>query len=172
MQSSFSPATATRLASESNTFGFVQSPIDPIKANSITSLTNHELGANGVLPNAETLANQNQLHLLFSNRKHNSLPSHAAHCVHGNSQSHTTPSPNVSGSVPINNKHDATLRAILLELRYMTSRQRQEDEDDTVCNDWKFAAMVLDRLFLWLMVIFTVGFTMGVMLSAPNLRIR
>ena len=31
------------------------------------------------------------------------------------------------------------------EMRYITKRMRDKDEEDVVINDWKFAAMVIDR---------------------------
>lgn len=31
------------------------------------------------------------------------------------------------------------------EIRYMTKRMRDKDEEEVVINDWKFAAMVIDR---------------------------
>ena len=35
--------------------------------------------------------------------------------------------------------------------------------------DWKFVAMVLDRLFLWLFTITCLGGTAGIILRAPSL---
>ena len=31
------------------------------------------------------------------------------------------------------------------EMRYITKRMRDKDEEEVVINDWKFAAMVIDR---------------------------
>jgi hypothetical protein len=53
----------------------------------------------------------------------------------------------------------------------MANRLRDEDADNTVENDWKFAAIVLDRLFLWIVVGFTIGFTGGVLMSAPHFQV-
>ena len=30
-------------------------------------------------------------------------------------------------------------------MKFITKRMREKDEDDLVVNDWKFAAMVIDR---------------------------
>lgn len=38
------------------------------------------------------------------------------------------------------------LHTILKELQFITSRMKKADEDDEVISDWKFAAMVVDRL--------------------------
>lgn len=34
--------------------------------------------------------------------------------------------------------------------RYMTGKMKETDESDQVCSDWKWCAMVLDRMFLWI----------------------
>ena len=31
------------------------------------------------------------------------------------------------------------------EMRYITKRMRDKDEEEVIINDWKFAAMVIDR---------------------------
>lgn len=38
------------------------------------------------------------------------------------------------------------LHTILKELQFITNRMKKADEDDEVISDWKFAAMVVDRL--------------------------
>ena len=37
------------------------------------------------------------------------------------------------------------IHSISQEMRYITKRMRDKDEEDVVINDWKFAAMVIDR---------------------------
>ena len=59
--------------------------------------------------------------------------------------------------------------AILEELRYITSRYKEEDEEDEIICDWKFAAMVIDRACLVFFTIFTAVSTIGILASAPNL---
>lgn len=44
---------------------------------------------------------------------------------------------------------------------------RKEDEGADVSRDWKFAAMVVDRLCLIIFTLFTIGATLAVLLSAP-----
>ncbi|PSN42989.1 hypothetical protein C0J52_22943 [Blattella germanica] len=56
------------------------------------------------------------------------------------------------------------LTLILKELRVITDKLRKEDEAAEVTNDWKFAAMVVDRLCLIIFTLFTNEFyrcTMG-----------
>ncbi|XP_072038542.1 neuronal acetylcholine receptor subunit alpha-7-like isoform X2 [Amphiura filiformis] len=58
---------------------------------------------------------------------------------------------------------------ILEELRFISERFREQDEEDDVVNDWKFAAMVIDRACLVFFTVFTAASTIGILASAPNL---
>jgi len=62
----------------------------------------------------------------------------------------------------------ALLTDVLGEVRYLTGRMRQDADTQKVCSDWKFAAMVIDRLCLWLFSIFTVVSSGTILLSAPD----
>ena len=62
-----------------------------------------------------------------------------------------------------------TLRDILKELRSLTEKLRKDDEFSDQCNDWKFAAMVIDRLCLWMFTLFTAVSTFAILFSAPNM---
>ena len=42
-------------------------------------------------------------------------------------------------------------------VRYMAECTKEEEESDKVREDWKFVAMVLDRLFLWIFSVAVVG---------------
>ena len=73
-----------------------------------------------------------------------------------------------------NNEFDTTnfyrsdLRMILSELKFMTDYVRREEEEDDVSQDWKFSAMVIDRLCLVLFTILTTIFSYLTLFSAPN----
>ncbi|CAL8352323.1 unnamed protein product [Merluccius merluccius] len=60
------------------------------------------------------------------------------------------------------------LGQILEELRYIGKRFRDQDEDESLCNEWKFAAAVIDRLCLMAFSLFTILCTIGILMSAPN----
>lgn len=45
---------------------------------------------------------------------------------------------------------------------------RSEDEKSEITKDWKFAAMVVDRLCLIIFTLFTIISTVAVLFSAPN----
>ncbi|KAG7324123.1 hypothetical protein KOW79_012139 [Hemibagrus wyckioides] len=60
------------------------------------------------------------------------------------------------------------LAKILEEVRYITKRLRNRDEDASMCNEWKFAAAVIDRMCLMAFSFFTILCTFGILMSAPN----
>ncbi|XP_041917611.1 neuronal acetylcholine receptor subunit alpha-7a [Alosa alosa] len=60
------------------------------------------------------------------------------------------------------------LAKILEEVRYIAKRFRDQDEEEIVCNEWKFAASVIDRLCLMAFSLFTTLCTTGILMSAPN----
>lgn len=63
---------------------------------------------------------------------------------------------------------ETELSKILEEVRYIAGRFRSQDENESLCNEWKFAAAVIDRLCLMAFSIFTILCTIGILMSAPN----
>ncbi|KAG1669856.1 Neuronal acetylcholine receptor subunit alpha-7 [Nymphon striatum] len=61
------------------------------------------------------------------------------------------------------------LIAILTELKYVTNKMRNDSDAEETASDWKFGAMVVDRLCLILFSIFTVISTCVCILRAENL---
>lgn len=61
------------------------------------------------------------------------------------------------------------LSLILKEIRVITDKIRDDEENATTENDWKFAAMVLDRLCLITFTAFTIIATIAVLFSAPHI---
>lgn len=64
------------------------------------------------------------------------------------------------------------LSLILKELRMITEKIRRDEEASEITNDWKFAAMVVDRLCLIIFTLFTVIATIAVLLSAPHIIVQ
>lgn len=60
------------------------------------------------------------------------------------------------------------LAKILEEVRYITRRFQNRDEDESMRNEWKFAAAVIDRMCLMAFSFFTILCTFGILMSAPN----
>lgn len=58
---------------------------------------------------------------------------------------------------------------ILRELRFITERMRREDEDEEITNDFKFAAIVVDRLCLIAFSSFLLISTCAILFAAPHL---
>lgn len=46
---------------------------------------------------------------------------------------------------------------------------RKEDDEGGVAKDWKYAAMVVDRLCLIIFTFFTIFATIAVLMSAPHI---
>ena len=61
------------------------------------------------------------------------------------------------------------LLAILNELRYITHKIKDESDAGEEVNDWKFAAMVIDRLCLWVFSVYMIVTTLAIFFSAPNM---
>ncbi|KAA0200084.1 hypothetical protein HAZT_HAZT002943 [Hyalella azteca] len=54
-------------------------------------------------------------------------------------------------------------------VRYIAENTRREEESLRVKEDWKYVAMVLDRLFLWIFTLAVLLGTAGIILQAPTL---
>uniref|UniRef100_A0A914WDU7 Uncharacterized protein n=1 Tax=Plectus sambesii TaxID=2011161 RepID=A0A914WDU7_9BILA len=61
------------------------------------------------------------------------------------------------------------MERIYFELKFITKRMIEEDEDKFQESEWKFAAMVVDRLCLVIFTLFIVASTCGIFFSAPYL---
>ena len=61
------------------------------------------------------------------------------------------------------------LNLILKELRVITDKIRDDEETTAIENDWKFVAMVLDRLCLLFFTAFTIIATIAFFLTAPHI---
>ena len=64
------------------------------------------------------------------------------------------------------------LGLILKELKVITDKVREDDEAGAVEADWKFAAMVLDRLCLIFFTLFTVVATLIMLSVAPHIVVK
>jgi nicotinic acetylcholine receptor len=66
------------------------------------------------------------------------------------------------------NSSRSDIRMILSELKFITDYVRREDEEDDISQDWKFSAMVIDRLCLVVFTILTTIFSYVTLFAAPN----
>jgi len=60
------------------------------------------------------------------------------------------------------------LGAILKEIKVITEKIKDDEESSTIEGDWKFAAMVLDRMCLVFFSAFTIVATLSVLAVAPH----
>ena len=65
-------------------------------------------------------------------------------------------------------KFSRELSLILKEIKIITDKIRDDEESAAIENDWKFAAMVLDRLCLIVFTLFTIVATVAVLAAAPH----
>lgn len=60
------------------------------------------------------------------------------------------------------------MRTIVSELRFLTAHIKKEEEEDDISQDWRFSAMVIDRLCLIVFSLMTTTFSYVTLFSAPN----
>lgn len=60
------------------------------------------------------------------------------------------------------------MRTIISELRFLTGHIKKEEEEDDISQDWRFSAMVIDRLCLIIFTLMTSTFSYVTLFSAPN----
>lgn len=59
------------------------------------------------------------------------------------------------------------LAKLLEEVHFMTKHFQKQNVDVAICSDWKFAALVIDRLCLVAFSILTILCTVGILVLAP-----
>jgi len=64
------------------------------------------------------------------------------------------------------------LSLILKEIKVITDKIRDDEEASAIESDWKFAAMVLDRLCLITFTLFTIIATLAVLAAAPHVIVK
>ena len=64
------------------------------------------------------------------------------------------------------------LSLILKEIRVITDKIRDDEDTAAIENDWKFAAMVLDRLCLITFTLFTIIATIALLFAAPHIIVN
>ncbi|KRX93923.1 Acetylcholine receptor subunit beta-type unc-29, partial [Trichinella pseudospiralis] len=70
----------------------------------------------------------------------------------------------LAGQYPLTREACKAIEAI----EYISEHLRTDEEYQSVREDWKYVAMVIDRLLLYIFFGVTLGGTVGVLLSAPN----
>lgn len=73
------------------------------------------------------------------------------------------------GSSSRQRKYSPEVEKAIQDVQFIAQHMRNEDRDLNIVEDWKFVAMVLDRLFLWIFTIACVVGTCGIIFQAPSL---
>ena len=60
------------------------------------------------------------------------------------------------------------INSILIEIINISKKLNNQEEEGDRSLDWKFAAMVLDRLCLYVFAVVTIALTCGILMSSPN----
>ncbi|CAG7730160.1 unnamed protein product [Allacma fusca] len=69
----------------------------------------------------------------------------------------------------LNRQYSPEVMAALQSVQFIAQHIKDEDKDNEVIEDWKYVAMVLDRLFLWIFTLACIGGTCGIIFQAPSL---
>ncbi|KAM4595400.1 neuronal acetylcholine receptor subunit beta-2-like [Fundulus diaphanus] len=60
---------------------------------------------------------------------------------------------------------DAELEEAVDGVKYITEHMKMEDSNEGIIEDWKYVAMVIDRLFLWIFILVCVVGTLGLFMQ-------
>ncbi|KAM6972687.1 neuronal acetylcholine receptor subunit beta-2-like [Aplochiton taeniatus] len=60
---------------------------------------------------------------------------------------------------------DADVEEAVDGVRYIAEHMRTEDDDEGIIEDWKYVAMVIDRLFLWIFILVCLTGTLGLFMQ-------
>ncbi|KAM9770732.1 LOW QUALITY PROTEIN: neuronal acetylcholine receptor subunit beta-2-like [Menidia menidia] len=60
---------------------------------------------------------------------------------------------------------DADLEEAVDGVRYVSENMKMEDDNEGIIQDWKYVAMVIDRLFLWIFILVCVVGTLGLFMQ-------
>ena len=91
--------------------------------------------------------------------------SHLGNHVHSGNKYEDSDVPSASNEVG----NVSVFKDMLKEMKFLTDKLRRDEDFEEQCTDWKFAALVIDRLCLWIFTIFTISSTCAILFSAPHL---
>ncbi|KAK2919401.1 hypothetical protein Q8A73_003772 [Channa argus] len=66
---------------------------------------------------------------------------------------------------PLAVQWDADLEEAVNGVKYIAEHMKTEDDDEGIIEDWKYVAMVIDRLFLWIFILVCVVGTLGLFMQ-------
>ncbi|KAM9314955.1 neuronal acetylcholine receptor subunit beta-2-like [Pholidichthys leucotaenia] len=66
---------------------------------------------------------------------------------------------------PLTSKLEDDLEEAVEGVKYISEHMKAEDDDEGIIEDWKYVAMVIDRLFLWIFILVCVVGTLGLFMQ-------
>lgn len=54
-------------------------------------------------------------------------------------------------------------------VRFIAAHLKNEDDYAEILEDWRYIAMVIDRLMLYIFLAVTIGGTVGILINAPHI---
>ncbi|XP_022096448.1 neuronal acetylcholine receptor subunit alpha-9-like [Acanthaster planci] len=100
------------------------------------------------------------------------------HFSNGNAQkdkSYKTNGNNISTvTLPplISERFERNVNSILDEIKYLTNRAKESDSEEDLLTEWKYVAMVFDRMFMWIFLITTIVTTIGILCQPKPYTLR
>ncbi|XP_038073410.1 neuronal acetylcholine receptor subunit alpha-10-like [Patiria miniata] len=72
----------------------------------------------------------------------------------------------------VSERFQRNVNSILDELKFMTNRTKDSDVEEEILTEWKYVAMVFDRLFMWIFLITTIVTTVGILCQPKPYTLR
>ncbi|XP_061736599.1 neuronal acetylcholine receptor subunit beta-2-like isoform X2 [Nerophis ophidion] len=66
---------------------------------------------------------------------------------------------------PLTSQWEADVQEAVEGVKYIAEHMKKEDDDEGIIEDWKYVAMVIDRLFLWIFILVCVVGTLGLFMQ-------
>nr|XP_061844016.1 neuronal acetylcholine receptor subunit beta-2-like [Nerophis lumbriciformis] len=66
---------------------------------------------------------------------------------------------------PLTTQWEADVQEAVEGVKYIAEHMKKEDDDEGIIEDWKYVAMVIDRLFLWIFILVCVVGTLGLFMQ-------
>jgi hypothetical protein len=120
--------------------------------------------------NEKPFSNQRSQNVIWKNKSFESYKlSPKDLSILNKNKSTTTPAVTITGGTQIEfNTLKKELTVLLKEIREITKKIRDDDDDEEKSLEWKFAGMVLDKLCLYVFSILTIISTCVILLTSPN----
>ncbi|KAG1653495.1 Acetylcholine receptor subunit alpha-like [Nymphon striatum] len=122
---------------------------------------------------SESIASEFEVHYDANNRDSCQIHGHVGRDAYEDVMCHTTTMNSSARCQRCDSRsatrYDPEIEKAMSDVKFIAEHVRKEDEFERVREDWKYIAMVLDRLFLWIFTVACIVGTCGIILQAPSL---